>query len=200
MNEELKEHWDREWERRFDKSNGSMIMNTQKYSQLCDLLAKHDFSQKYILEIGCGCGTMIKRFNWPHYVGMDYSQKGIENAIFLNPDKQFICGDILTYQFNTRQFDVFLALDVLEHVDDLSVLAQQVKTIASPGAVFISNIPLWQAGNDDPIYEKKVTVEELIQFHVQAGFPNMNMIVHYTKASTPENTIYLPFLYAEGRG
>ncbi len=84
---------------------------------------------KKVLEIGCGLGQLIKYV--PNYSGFDFSNKAIE-----------IIGDGRTWvgnayeKKNYRDADVYVALEVLEHLDDLKV----VDNIPS-GKQFIFSVP-----------------------------------------------------------
>lgn len=124
----------------FNRTNGEEITDHR-------LLAAIDLAQpnktKRILDIGSGRGELAYALSKTslHVVGLDYSKdaidiskqtfKGIENL-------EFIQTDIIKYETN-QKFDVILATDVVEHIeqDMLLKMFAKVKILLNKDGVFI---------------------------------------------------------------
>jgi 2-polyprenyl-3-methyl-5-hydroxy-6-metoxy-1,4-benzoquinol methylase len=92
-----------------------------------------------VLEIGCGIGDLGKMIidkGYP-YRGFDFSEKAIALCLKLCPKGNFHTGN-LYHPDNYRPVDynVVVALEVLEHVDDLKALDN-----IPPGAHLIASVP-----------------------------------------------------------
>lgn len=98
-----------------------------------------------ILEIGCGTGGNIKilkkygRF----VVGLDVSEKALDFCRNKNFDK-LILGDIEYTNLNNNFFDIVLALDVLEHIENDKKAIQNIYRILKQGGVFLITVPSYQ--------------------------------------------------------
>jgi len=115
--------------------------DTSGYRPLYELVIKllKGFHDPRILEIGCGIGDLGKMIvdeGYP-YRGFDFSSEAVEQARKLCPIGRFDIGD--AYEANAYEppdYNVAVALEVLEHVDDIAV----IKNIP-PGARLIASVP-----------------------------------------------------------
>ena len=74
-----------------------------------------DFETIKVLEAGGGANSFVK---WPgsaSLTAIDISQEQLEKNAYA---EEKILGDIETYDFGGRRFDVIVCWDVLEHLDD----------------------------------------------------------------------------------
>jgi len=110
-----------------------------------------------ILDIGCGTGALMKEIASEGTVtGVDFSadavhfckQRGLENVVQ---------GSVTSLPFPNDIFDIVLALDILEHVEDDGQAVQEISRVLKPGGVAIIFVPafmmLW--GSTDEVSEHK---------------------------------------------
>jgi 2-polyprenyl-3-methyl-5-hydroxy-6-metoxy-1,4-benzoquinol methylase len=114
-------------------SSGHKILN-----QLKDLgVISHDLSGKRVLEVGCGSGGILIPFTeiGAEVVGIDFDDTYMEagRKRGLNLIDQSI------YEFQTdKKFDLIVLKDVLEHLPDLNLVLQKLKSLLSEtGNVYI---------------------------------------------------------------
>lgn len=73
-----------------------------------------------ILDIGCGWGTISFAISFlcKEVIGLDYSQKSIDNCNALLKDNniKFICADAQNTGFDSESFDVIISADLFEHL------------------------------------------------------------------------------------
>ena len=69
-----------------------------------------------VIDFGCGHGYFSKYVKGD-YLGLDWSPEGIKKAQEMNPDKQFVVADALTYDAD-RQFDYAVAFEIFEHLEE----------------------------------------------------------------------------------
>ncbi|KAA3636364.1 MAG: class I SAM-dependent methyltransferase [Calditrichaeota bacterium] len=92
-----------------------------------------------VLEIGCGLGDigkMIHDASIP-YRGFDFSTVGIEKCKQLCPETNFFVGDAYNIEnYQPEDYNVVIALEVLEHLDDMQIIR-----MLPPKTHFIGSIP-----------------------------------------------------------
>lgn len=113
-----------------------------------------------ILEIGCGTGEITSRLSaYGEVLGVDVSNeaikicqsRGIPNVVF---------GDINSLDLSKHEsmFDLILALDVLEHIQDDLETMRRVKYMLKPDGYFFVNVPahkfLWSE-HDEALHHKR---------------------------------------------
>lgn len=121
-----------------------------------------------IFEGGCGTGQFAKMLidNKKNYhLGIDYSEEAIEIAKEINPENEdiFILWDLFKFDELEIDYDLFLSLEVLEHIDNDLGLLKKIKK----GKRVIVSVPNF----NDPAHvrifknERKVRVryEKLIE-------------------------------------
>ena len=106
-----------------------------------------------VLDIGCGLAKLAEYIE--DYTGFDFSKYAIESAKENFPDKKFFIGDAYK-KGSYKKADVYVATEVLEHVDDLKVL----RNIPS-GQRFIFSVPSFT----DPSHVRIYT-EDLIRMRL----------------------------------
>jgi 2-polyprenyl-3-methyl-5-hydroxy-6-metoxy-1,4-benzoquinol methylase len=67
-----------------------------------------------VLEVGCGSNSQLKFTKSNEVTGIDISKDQLERNSYL---KNKILGDIQTYNFESKKYDLVICWDVLEHLD-----------------------------------------------------------------------------------
>ena len=124
----------------FIKTNGTEITDHRLLVPIC--LARPDKTKK-ILDIGSGRGELAYALakSAAHVTGLDYSGDAITIAkqAFKDVDNlDFVHADILKFKARDK-FDVILATDVVEHIEQPMLLKMfdKVKTLLNENGVFI---------------------------------------------------------------
>jgi 2-polyprenyl-3-methyl-5-hydroxy-6-metoxy-1,4-benzoquinol methylase len=98
-------------------------------------------SGKAILEIGCATGALLQslaKYRPARLVGIDIAREQIAFGKANYLEVELYCGTLETIAFHPAEFDIILLLDVLEHVQDPSLLLDQVNRLLKPnGSIFI---------------------------------------------------------------
>jgi SAM-dependent methyltransferase len=141
---------------------------------LSRILAKLDLpSGARVLDLGCGTGANgpVLAENGRFVVGVDASSVplGLGGA---RGHAGRLRGDALRLPFADRSFDLVVALDVLEHLDDDHAAARELGRVARPGAGLVVFVPaleiLWGLQDDVSHHRRRYGRRGLIEA-VQAG-------------------------------
>lgn len=128
MHEKEKNHW---WYR-------------VRRKMVCDIITKQKVLSKIInpkiLDIGCGPGEFARELEKiGNYYGLDKSETAV------NYCKEKISsvkvGDILNIPYEDNYFDVVLALDVLEHVEDDERALMELRRVVNKNGIVIIFVP-----------------------------------------------------------
>lgn len=100
-----------------------------KWFPSCEVAHKMVMKVKnpFVLDVGCGSGHFAhilfdRGFNMVNYIGVDFCSQLIDLARE-NVDTDFRVGDIMDPKLYAEPFNVFVALELLEHIeDDLGLL------------------------------------------------------------------------------
>lgn len=114
-----------------------------KAKQIVNMLSRHSLDIYHIAEVGCGAGGILLSLSKNYrsdvrYVGYEISPQAYELCMAKqNTTVQFLLGDLL--EDKSAIFDLLLAMDVFEHVDDYLGFLRQLKAKAK---YHIFHIPL----------------------------------------------------------
>jgi SAM-dependent methyltransferase len=94
-----------------------------------------------VLESGCGWGTNLEALEDAGYpvVGLDVSQRAL--ARLDRPGRRLILADLTKPLGQRERFDVVLALDVLEHLDDDDTAFANLAQLTAPGGLLVVSVP-----------------------------------------------------------
>lgn len=98
-----------------------------------------------VLEIGCGTGRHTRKLLTQnnHVTGIDISGGMLEVAKGKLPQEnlQLLHGDFLTYDLPREQFDAAICSLVIEHISDLHLFFEKVRSCLKPGgSLYLSEI------------------------------------------------------------
>jgi 2-polyprenyl-3-methyl-5-hydroxy-6-metoxy-1,4-benzoquinol methylase len=122
---------------------------TPVYIQVINLLKKHVAPDAVILEVGCGDGLlagMLQKAGYTNYTGIDISESGIQAAKTRNPDlaDSFFTGNAYELGDRGSQAETVIAIEVLEHIDDLKFIRG-----LKPGTTLIASVPNYWSSNNE---------------------------------------------------
>lgn len=94
-----------------------------------------------ILNVGVGTGedlALIARYGQVYAVDVE------AQALALVPDSLAVektCADVCALPYEDNFFDVVVAFDVLEHIDDHEKAAREIQRVLKPGGYFLLTVP-----------------------------------------------------------
>jgi 2-polyprenyl-3-methyl-5-hydroxy-6-metoxy-1,4-benzoquinol methylase len=94
-----------------------------------------------MLDAGCGTGQMLKTLQLRgDAVGLDISREAIAFAASRGAEN-LVLGTVTAPPFKEGSFDVALALDVIEHVDDDRAMLNGLRSLVKPNGAVIITVP-----------------------------------------------------------
>ncbi|HEX8120684.1 MAG TPA: class I SAM-dependent methyltransferase [Solirubrobacteraceae bacterium] len=106
-----------------------------------------------VLDAGCGTGRNLLEFGG---VGVDPAPEAVAACRARGLD--VVQAGLDALPFDTGSFDLLLATDVLEHVDDDAGALRELRRVAAPGAVLLVTVPahpsLW-SGHDEALHHRR---------------------------------------------
>jgi SAM-dependent methyltransferase len=146
-----------------------------KADQVARLLTSRQIRPRSLCDIGCGTGGVLAslhgRLDAPTLVGWDISPYAAAIASSRHPEIEVRCGDLLA---TDESYEVVLALDVFEHVEDYLGF---LRSLARHGRQFVFHIPL------DMSAQRVLRVWPLLQNRERLGH------LHYFSKDTALATI-----------
>ena len=98
-----------------------------------------------ILEIGCSSGYLLKNIKNKlpdaYLVGADIVSEPLQKLGYMIPDVPLVQMDILNCPFKEEQFDVVIALNVLEHIKDDRLAMKNIYRMLKPNGIVIVEVP-----------------------------------------------------------
>jgi SAM-dependent methyltransferase len=132
-----------------------------------------------ILDIGTSTGTnlrMLRDLGFSRYEGLDMS----DEAVRWCADKGYgkvTRGDACALPFPDASFDLVLATDIIEHVDDDVLALGEIRRVLKPGGRVLVTVPafpiLWGLQDEIGHHKRRYRMAELVTRIGQAG-----LVVH----------------------
>ncbi len=103
-----------------------------KAGLIANMMAEGNLAPRSVCEVGCGAGHVLRTLSEKmstdiEFVGYDISPHAIELCVN-EKNLRFVHGDFL--ESNEPEFDVLLAIDVLEHVEDCRGFSRKLQARA----------------------------------------------------------------------
>jgi len=118
------------------------------------------------LDVGCGLKPFETSFEHASYTGIDVEVSG-RSVDLKNPDEYF---DGVHIPYKDEIFDGILSTQVLEHVEDLSLLLAECNRVLKPGGKFIVSVPFVYKEHEQPHDYRRFTSFGLTQLLSLNGF------------------------------
>ncbi|MCK4419012.1 class I SAM-dependent methyltransferase [Candidatus Aerophobetes bacterium] len=147
-------------------------------------------SQLRILDVGCGTGATLRKLEkYGHTTGVDISEEAVKFC------KLRGCRDVYKIDkqglfFEDYTFDVVVALDVIEHINDDCAALSEYYQVTKQNGILVVTVPaynfLWGAHDEINHHKRRYTAKELKNKVEKAGFA--------VKKLTYFNTFLFPFV------
>ena len=93
-----------------------------------------------VLEIGCGNGNLLAGLGGLYLVGIDFSEKKINEAKTLHPQCHFFMMDAHSLDLGSENFDFIILSDLLNDVWDVQKILEQIKPYCKKETRIVLNI------------------------------------------------------------
>ena len=143
--DQTKDYYEKKYEHPYPIENYIPIFNKS-----IDFLKELDIEKSCnILDIGCGIGelgALIKNAGFNNYLGFDISGTGLEKAKERVPHwkDKFIKFDAYKIDELNYNYDITMAIEVLEHIQDFKLI-NNLKT----GTKLIASVPNYWSSNNE---------------------------------------------------
>lgn len=142
-----------------------------------DIIKKQYPSQKQnltILDIGCGTGALLKEIGvYGECHGLDFSQKAVDFCKKRGISNVGV-GDVVKISYPNNTFDIVLALDIIEHVEDDQKAISEIHRVLKPGGIAIVTAPafmfLWGITDKISHHYRRYILSELQSKINKQGF------------------------------
>ena len=95
-----------------------------------------------LLDIGCGFGYLLRRFRGRYrLVGIDVSAHAARETTGRIPGALVVAADVQRPLPFDRPFDVVLAINVVEHLDDPAAGTEAIREVLVPGGLCVIHLP-----------------------------------------------------------
>lgn len=114
-------------------------------ARVAELVARHApplRSDSALLEIGCGYGNLLSRFDGRYLLaGIDLSDHAVRVAKTRLPGAALIAADLQRTLPFRRPFDVVVAVNVIEHLSDPAAAVGAIHGALIPGGLCVVHLP-----------------------------------------------------------
>jgi GT2 family glycosyltransferase/SAM-dependent methyltransferase len=138
---------------------------------------------KRVLDLACGTGhgSYIIASEAAEVVGIDVNASAIRRASksFTRPNLKFMVADGVDLPFDAQSFDVVIANEILDHVDNPEALASEARRVLADGGLFLASTPTKSVHNQSKnAHQLHASQSELEEFRelLSRNFGH----VHYT--------------------
>ena len=129
-----------------------------------------------ILEIGCSGGPLLKGLlseGYSQIFGIDISKKAVQLCKERDLKNVFLMDGVKPH-FDSEKFDLIIASDVLEHIQNDHKAVKEWKGISKKGGIIICFVPaleiLWSKHDEDNEHCRRYTKKGLEAIFTKNGF------------------------------
>jgi SAM-dependent methyltransferase len=111
-----------------------------------------------VLDVGCGTGLMLDSLRpYARPVGLDFSRLSMTYCARRGIER-LVCARVEALPFGVETFDLLLALDLFEHIDDDAALMREMWRLCRPGGHLLITVPaypfLWSE-HDEALHHRR---------------------------------------------
>jgi len=177
-------YWDNVWSREGKDTWRRYPLTFQK-------IASHVSPDESVLDVGCGVGILLDVLKPRDVTGLDISPKAIE--ILQSKGIPGKVGTLPTIDFPDKSFDVVIATETVEHMDDPGALIQEMIRVARKKVIL--SVPDDVLGsNEEKEHRQKFTKSSLADLLNKISEVEIETFTDTFK--TPTANIALPTLLA----
>jgi SAM-dependent methyltransferase len=137
-------------------------------------ILKRERGSGRMLDLGCGTGGVLRDMSESYTCyGTDRSRVGLE-VCAKKGMRDLVRSDLSAVPFADQAFDVVLALDVIEHLDDDVGFLAAARRLCRPGGRIVVAVPafqlLWSAHDETFEHRRRYTAPGLARVIRDAGF------------------------------
>jgi len=143
---------------------------------LAALLERHRPGRRdlRILDVGCGTGVNQEFLRaYGRVAGLDNAEEALRRCT-RNGFGDVLMGDLLRLPFRDASFDLVVAMDVIEHVDEDEAVLKEALRILKPGGLLYVTVPafmfLWNFQDDVSLHKRRYRLPGLLKVSAAAGF------------------------------
>jgi SAM-dependent methyltransferase len=121
-----------------------------------------------ILDVGTSAGTnlrMLRDLGFCRVTGVDQSCEAIRFCGEKGLGEVWL-GDVCALPFDDRRFDLILATDIIEHVEDDLLALRELRRVLRPGQYLLLTVPafslLWGLEDDVSHHKRRYRLPELL--------------------------------------
>lgn len=169
-------------------------------------LAQLDNPTFRFCDAGCGAGILLgdvlEAFPQSYGVGVDVSVVMLQHAgrvlkyWSLDGRVKFVNADLRWLPFSYHQFEVVVALEVLEHLQEPQNGLRELLRVLKPEGLLLTSIPV-QSNTPGHLYLFR-TPQDVIEFHQAAGLEIVQLQVDDTAPDMPDVKIASRPLFSQG--
>jgi SAM-dependent methyltransferase len=140
---------------------------------VCRILRRYAPPHARILDVGCGTGaTTAALLRFGDVSGFDMGLAGLRHAQARG--LSVACGSAENLPAGDASFDVVVALDVLEHLDDDRRALAEILRVLRPGGILLATVPayafLWSSHDEALGHMRRYRRRQLVATLERAGF------------------------------
>ncbi len=132
--------------------------------------------EQKILDVGCSGGILLESLKHQGYTntyGIDISEKAIDVCKNRGLDNVLVSPGEVT-NFSDNKFDVIIASDILEHIEDDNKALSEWYRILKPGGILLVFVPafnfLWSQHDEVNFHYRRYTKRSLLQKILKYNF------------------------------
>jgi ubiquinone/menaquinone biosynthesis C-methylase UbiE len=183
-----------------------------RYLEILNFLKKYDLKGKKVLEIGAGTlhlseylaskGASVTALDMSEE--LKQSHKGL--PVTLRDSITCIEADFLKHDFKSKNFDVIIAMEVLEHVEEEKLFLEKVKKLLKDKGIIIISVPahmsMWSKHDEAVGHLRRYDSEDFKRVAGVLGVKNYQLLSYgwpWININRYLRIITTPFVYTKAK-